>query len=330
MTGVPDILAFTRLTRSIADMKARADTARIEAVTGRVEDVTKQTNGDVGGAHLLKKAVDDVKAYQKLLQLAAGRTALTQTTLGGLAAQSNQIATEALAAFEREDDAFARTSAKSARDAVIGAFASLNASLGGRALFGGDATTNAPLASPEQLLADVEAIMAGAVDAADAEAQLDAYFNDPAGGFETTIYQGGANDAPGVEIAPGIRVNASAKANDQAIKDLIRGLAELATFETATFADAESIGKAGAARALQAQSDVTALRAGIGVSEGRIADTIARYETEEAVLTSLFNKKTARDTFEAASELQLLERQIENSYLLTARLSQLSFINFIR
>lgn len=330
MTGVPDILAFTRLSRSISDMKSRADTTRIEAVTGRVEDVTKHTNGDVGGAHLLQKAVDDVKQYQSLLRLAAGRAELTQNSLGLLSAQSNQIATEALAAYGREDDAFVGNMAASARDAVIGIFASLNASLGGRALFGGDVTTNSPLVSPDQLLADVEAIMVGAVDAADAQAQLETYFNDPAGGFETTIYQGGANDAPSVEIAPGIRVDASAKANDQAIKDLIRGLAELATFGSATFADADTIGEAGAGRALQAESDVTTLRAGIGVSEGRIADSITRYEAEEAILTSLFNQKTSRDTFEAASELQLLEQQIENSYLVTARLGQLSFLNFFR
>ena len=319
MTGVPDILSFTRLARNIADMKTRADTARVEAVTGRVEDVTKHTNGDVGGAHLLQKAVEDVQSYQTLLRLAAGRADLTQATLGSLNAQSNQIATEALAAFGREDDAFIRNSTQSARDAVIGVFASLNASLGGRALFGGDVTDGAPLAAPEQLLAEVEAIMAGAVDAADAEAQLDTYFNDPAGGFETGIYRGGANNAPGVEIAPRIRVDASARANEQAIKDLIRGLAELATFETASFAGARTIGEAAAARTLQAESDVTSLRASIGVSEGRIASSIARYEAEEAVLSSLFNQKTARDTFEAASELQLLERQIENSYLLTAR-----------
>lgn len=330
LTFTPDILSFSTMSRNVADLKNRADVARTEAVTGRHEDITAHTKGNVGEAHLLKKAVDDVAAYQESLTFSIGRAAATQTSLNSITTDSSRIATAALAAVQREDDAVLRTSAAEARASITTIFSALNASVGGRSLFGGDVAEQFPLTSPEQLLSEVETIVAGAADAATAEALLDTYFNDPAGGFATNIYQGGDGTAPKVEIAPGLRIDVSAKANEQEIRDLLRGLASLAVFENAGFAGAQAFAEAGATRALEAESGFTDLRARIGIGEARMEVARSRYADEEAALTTLFNQRTARDPFEAASQLQLLESQLESSFLLTARLSQLSLSNFLR
>lgn len=328
--NVPDILSFSRLSSAVSDIKTRAETTRTEAVTGRYEDVTKATNGDVGSAHLLSKAVADVQAYQSNLSLAANRAQRTQTALNNLNVETNRIATDAFASVGRNDDATLRTSASDARATISSIFATLNTTDGGRALFGGDVTDRAPLASPEQLLADVDAIVANAMSEADIEAQLDIYFNDPSGGFATSIYLGGDNDAPDIEIAPGVRIGASTRADAQPIKDLVRGLAEIAASGLITFGSPKTFVENSASRTLTSENRLTELRADIGVGEARISAAQARYEAEEAVLTSLFNDKTARDPFEAASELQLLESQLEASYLMTARLAQLSIADYLR
>ncbi len=332
MTNVnsPNILSFTRLSRAVADIKARADTARTESVTGRYEDVTAATNGDVGSAHLLKKAVDDSRSYQQHLTLAQIRAERTQNSLGALGSEAVRIGTETLSALGRDDAGVLAALAADASAAISNVFSILNVTEGGRALFSGDASDRLPLSDPAQLIADVEAIVAGATDAADAEAQLDTYFNDPTGGFATTIYQGGVNKAAPVEIAPGVRIDASATAADQPIKDLLRSLAVVAVQNSAAFADAQTFVQNGASSALAADGAIINLRSVVGVGEARIAAAIERHETEEAVLTSLFNAKTARDQYEAASELQLLEAQLEASYILTSRLSQLRLANFIR
>ena len=330
VTSVPDLLSSSRLSRNIGDLKSRADVTRTESVTGRYEDITARNNGDVGGAHLAKKALDDVIAYTELLALGQNRAATTQSVLDSLNTDGSRIATETLAAFGRGDMASLGTSSTDARATISSIFASLNVNVGGRSLFGGDVTNQSPLAVPEQFIADIEAIMAGAVDAADAEAQLDFYFNDPAGGFATTIYQGGANDAPPVEIAPGVRIDVSARADDQAVRDLLRGLASIATYESAGFADAEEMAEYGAEVTLGAEATLTDLRAEIGIGEARIDAAITRYEEERNVLTSLFNQKTARDEFEAASELELLETQLQTSYLMTSRLAELTLANYLR
>lgn len=326
----PDLLSFSTMSRNVADLKSRADIARTEATTQRIEDITAHTRGNVGEAHLLKKAVDDVIAYQDNIAFAVGRAATTQTVLGSINTDSARVAAEALAAAKRDDDAVLRTSAEQARGAITTVFAALNASIGGRALFGGDVAEQFPLSSPDQLISDIEAIVAAAPDLATAEAQIDTYFNDPAGGFMTNIYQGGSGDAPDVEIAPGVRVDVSVRADAQEIRDMLRGLAAIAVFESAGFAEGRELAESGANRTLETESTFADLRAVIGDGEARLENARARYADEQAALTTLFNQRTARDPFEAATELELLETQLESSYLLTARLSQLSLANFLR
>lgn len=332
-TGLPDLLAHGRLARVVAEIKQRAEVARTEAVTGRYEDQTRAVNGDIGSVQLIQKAADDAKAYQTTLALAANRAARTQTVLEKLTTESSVLATDALSFLGRGDHDALISAAASARGALFDVFAALNTTGGDRALFSGDAVDRAPLAAVETLLADVAAIIAGAPDAASAEAALDVYFNDPAGGFQTTIYQGGAGQAPSVEIAPGVRVNASVKADAQPIKDLIRSLATLAQYPAApggAASERDALATAAAERALVAEEALVQLRAVIGVAEARIAGSIARYEEEERVLTNLVNSKIARDPFEAASQLQQYESQLEASFLVAARVSRLSLADFLR
>ena len=177
------------------------------------------------------------------------------------------------------------------------------------------------------------ALLAGAADAATADAALDFYFNDPTGGFATTIYQGGAGNAPMTEIAPGVRISASVKADNQAIKDVMRGFAVLANFDQmpgGSAAERQAAMVSAAELVIDAEGDLVNIRAAIGVAEQRISGSKSRYEAEETVLTNVYNQKTAKDEFEAASALTALETQLEASYIMTARLSQLNLANFLR
>jgi len=77
------------------------------------------------------------------------------------------------------------------------------------------------------------------------------------------------------------------------------------------------------------ETQITNLRADLGVYEERNAIEQKTLDTEETVLTASFNDLTARDQYEAATELQSLQTTLEASYLITARLSQLSLLNYL-
>lgn len=331
--GLPDLLRLNKLNTQVAQVKRDADRARIEVVTGRIEDLTKASRGDVGGLHLLRKAIDDAQGYQQTLTLSGSRAERTQRVLDTLNKDTSKLATDVYNFSAVEDESGMRGAAANAEGALRLVFANLNTDAGGRALFSGDRGELSPLGDVDQLLSDVRGVIAGATDAAAAETALDQYFNDPAGGFATTIYQGGTGDAAPVELAPGVRVSASVRADAQPLRDLIRGLAVVANYETTPTGGAEerdALARGAADRLLRTETKITDMRAELGVAENRIAQRIDEMKTEEQALTSLYNARTTRDPYEAASELQLLQSQLEASYLITSKLSQLSLTQYLR
>jgi flagellar hook-associated protein 3 FlgL len=72
------------------------------------------------------------------------------------------------------------------------------------------------------------------------------------------------------------------------------------------------------------------LRADRGVVQEQIAQKGESLAREEMIFTNAFNNLTARDQYEAATELRDLEASLEASYLLTTRLSNLSLLNYLR
>lgn len=329
--GSPTLLNHLRLSSATANLRRQAETARSELVTGRIADLPKALGGRLGGAQLLRKALDDLAVERAAIDRAGLRANVAQSTLGAVSAGASGLNASLLAALGRGDQQTIANSAVEARSQLGAAFAQLNVRVEGRSLFAGDAGDRPALASADILLSDIATLFAAAADAAQFEADLDVYFNDPAGGFRTVVYQGGAGDAASLEIAPGETVIATARADEQGVKDMIRGLSAIAVAATAGPSSKrdQSLAFAGATL-LKGDSGVLDLRTRIGLEEARAEDARMRIESEEVALTAAYNAMTSRDPFEAASRLQALESQIEASFVLTSRLSRLSLTNFLR
>ncbi|MEM9169148.1 MAG: flagellin [Pseudomonadota bacterium] len=326
---LPDIAANTRLSRAIGLLKRDADTTRTEVVTGRFEDVTRAVDGDVGTVHLLQKSRDDARAFQQRLTLAESRIDRTQAILDGVADSAGGIGARTLAANTLDQTAGLEALSAESTSTLEGLFSSLNGVFAGRAVFGGDDASRSPLADVDTLLGDVRTLIENATDPADLEAALDTYFNDPAGGFETTIYVGGVGDAPGVEIAPGVLIDADIKANAQPLKELMRGFAVMANLDVIAEEDRDAIAAAAGGTLINGEQELTALRATVGVDQRRISESKARFENEEQVLDNIITDRIGRDSFEAATRLQLLETQLETSYLITGRIARLTLAQFL-
>lgn len=329
--GFPTLLQYSRLTNAAADLKSRAEQARTEMVTGRIADLKAELGGKVGDVHLLSKAISDVTARQDAATRALGRAQASQTALTLSEEGIVTMGADILSAVGQNHEPsinIAGTKAKLQLDAAISAF---NTRYEGRSLFSGDAADLPALADAETLLTDIRAIFTGAADNAQLQTDLDFYFNDPAGGFETTIYTGGTGDAARTEIADGELVDYSAKADEQAVRDLLRHLATVVVADEQTgFVDRNEALSTAAGGLIQASSDIIAVRARIGASEERIAAAQTRLETEETAYSLTYNEHTARDPYEAATRMQQIESQLEASYIVTSRISLLSLANYLR
>lgn len=329
--GVPTLLAAQKLAASSTAIRRDIDVLRTELTTGRVTNLTTSLGAQIEDAFNLRGALGAVNFQKQSLSQAALVSTSAQRILTALGEGGAALAADAIAANGRSDENALAVLATEARDKIRNAFLSLNARAGGQSLFAGDATDRPALSDADVFLADIAAIYAAAASPAAFEADLDAYFNDPAGGFQSSVYIGGSGSAPSIEIAAGERIQVTLRADDQSVRDLLRGLATVAAAGAAppsTLRDSALL--SGAARVISGSDALVLRRAEIGIAEKRAAELAPLIEAEETALTQAFNALTSRDPLEAAARLQSLETQLNASLVIAARLSQLTLANFLR
>ena len=316
-------LMTASLGQHISELRTQIGKTSTEATTGRYEDLTLHLSGRIGKAMLGQKALADISTDREVLNLRASRLSLIQTSLGTVQESSSGIAANMLSAIGGEHETDVGIAARDAKAALSASLSSLNARYGDRFLFAGDATSTLPFSDQSALLADIELIADSATDSADFATQLDDYFTSPTGGWLQNIYQ----------VSTTASDPESVTADNDAIKSLIRDLAVLAISgpdgPLASLDGYKTLVQETSLSLSSSETQITNLRADLGVYEERNAIEQKTLDTEETVLTASFNDLTARDQYEAATELQSLQTTLEASYLITARLSQLSLLNYL-
>ena len=316
-------LMTSTLSQHISELRSQIGKTSTEATTGRYEDLTLHLSGRIGKAMLSQKALTDLTSEKEVLDLRSARLSLVQSSLTTVQESSTGIAASMLSAVVGSHETEIATASRDAKAALSTTMSALNARYGERFLFAGDATSSIPFAGSDQLLADIEAIAQMATDANDFEIQLDDYFSSPTGGWQQNIYQGNTttSDPDGVN------------ADREAIRSQIRNLAILSLSgpdgSIANLDGYSGLIESTSLKLSASETAITNLRADLGVFEQRIADDLESLAAEETILTASFNNLTARDQYEAASELQSIETTLEASYMITARLSQLSLLNYL-
>ena len=320
----PQSLMTSNLRQTISDLRERIGATSNEAVTGRHFDLTGHLSGSIGKAMLSQHALDDISLQRSQLSLRESRLSLVQQSLTSIHDGTIGLDIRMQSALGSNDVASQGAAALEARSALDSIFSTLGTRHGERFLFAGDATSTQPLGSVDDLLSDIRQIAATAVDATDFANSIDTYFNSSTGGWQQDIYAGTvtASDADAVTGAhPGIT-------------QLISGLAVMALAgpdeNLPILAGSTTIVGAAAQSLRSGQTELTNARALLGLSEAQMAQEKESLDIEERILTLSFNEMTARDQYEAASELRELETSLEASYLLTSRLANLSLLNFLR
>jgi flagellar hook-associated protein 3 FlgL len=175
--------------------------------------------------------------------------------------------------------------------------------------------------------------VAGATTVADVGTALDTWFG-PGGGFETFAYTGSPDPLRAFRVSPGESVDLPVTALAPAVRETLRGLAMAALLDRGVLAGdvAQRAALAGASgEALIAGRDrLVALRGGVGDAEAAIERARVRNESEGAAAERARAAIVEADPFQAATELQALQGQLETLYAITARLSGLSLTNFLR
>jgi flagellar hook-associated protein 3 FlgL len=81
---------------------------------------------------------------------------------------------------------------------------------------------------------------------------------------------------------------------------------------------------------LQSASDRASLQGRLGLTQARIDQAQTRNTAEQSMLEIARADLVAIDPFEAATRMEAAQTQLETLYSVTARLSRLSLVDFLR
>jgi flagellar hook-associated protein 3 FlgL len=329
--SVGDASLTNILARQGAELRATVSRGAQEVTTGRYTDLAQALRGDVSPLLAIDASLTRLQAFRTTTQDAALQTAAQQVAVGGLSSLARGITTTLLGARDFQTQAQISTIAADMRGRLESAVGLLNAQAADRAVFSGVRTDEVPLGSADDLLAALETAAAGATTADAVVTAVNGWFADPLG--YGAFYRGGAalSDAP---IAPGESADLSTTAMDPAIRDTLAGFAMAALLDRGVLAgnpQERALLAERSGRALLTTEDARiTLAARIGSVEAQIEAARTRNGAEETALGILRSDIGSVDPYEAATRLEAARSQLEALYLVTARVSRLSLVEFLR
>ncbi len=344
MSRAPSTLYSNLLRRNTnAELQTRLSQAEQELSTGVKTDIYKSLGTAASEALALNASLERDAAQIVSNNLLAGRL---ESMSGAIAAIRETVQPAMELALANGTSAGGTVDglhgeARMALDALI---SQANATHAGMSLFSGTAHDQQALTpweiasstTGEPPSAAFEAILAAGLETeADVTAriaEIDALFDNADGSFDALFGFDSAATGLSASIGDGETVRLDVQANDPAFRDVVQGLAMLAAIDATEISDSAAYGKWVAA----ASAKMTAGMEGLLDSQVRLDSAAARIETvntrmqDRAVLyATRVDELVGVDSYQAATDITALETQLQASYAVTARLSQLSFLNFM-
>ena len=331
-----------------AELSNALSRAEQELSTGYKSDIYKSIGLGATEALSLNARLDRDEAQSAANALTLSRIEMTTEALGSMREQVQEALDLAVANSEYSANGVTgvQIAARAALDALIGHSAQ---AYSGMSLFSGTVNVTSALQpwgraqsdsglSPEGVLAGL--LSGGLNSAADADAvlaEIDAIFSDtaadPATNYQSLFYNGSVGNArQRANLGDGVSVAYGVQADDEAFRQVVKGLVLLVAQDPAEIGDGEAyntwMGAAvkalsgGVTGLLETETQVSTVAARLETENEKIADRAVLYKTRLLELDGV-------DAYEAASNVTLLQTQLEASYTVTARLSQLSFLNYM-
>jgi flagellar hook-associated protein 3 FlgL len=328
--GYPIAITQNRLQTQITVVKTQLDDARYAAVTGKHADSQRQLGGRTGEALRLEKDRSDLAIRLEQITLVKSDFSFAQTTLSQISESAGGYPARILVAVNgNEETAIAALALEADAELKI-AFSALNTRFAGKQLFSGAATDTPPLGPATDFLQDVQDIIDANTTLSDIETALDTYFAD-GGGFDD-IYNGSTANGPQREISSTHRAGITYRADDDALKQIFRGYAMFIAGQNIA-GDAplkKDVQKAAAEYLQSGTDDLIIAQAQMGAEEAVVDASEARMTAEKKTLDAVYFQIAFVDQYEAVTRMNNLEAQLQSIYLTTARIQNLSLVNFLR
>lgn len=333
-SAISDLAGSWAMKRQQQATKFELNQSAKELTTGKKAMSKIADAGEIGRVFAIDKALETGTRYRQAMAQGQVRMEAAQASLATIRGKARDLSMGVLAGLGGQGMPSTMARAATAEGILSEMVSRLNGEVAGRALFAGAAVDRAALKSSDTILTDVRGIMAGAADPATALADVKAYFDDPAGGFATTIYQGSTEDDAPIAMANGESVAGAVRADAQPLRDALRQVAIIAAVsaDSSSYSESEirSLLNAPASENLSTNDKLITLQEKLGIDQELVKRGVTRNEAERMRLNVARNEVASADEFESAARFESLKVQMESIYTVTARLSKMSLINFLR
>lgn len=332
MISLGDLAQTFMLRRQNTDLKADLQRLTTELSSGNAADTGRHIGGDYSALAGIDASLARLQGYKSTTSEAALLSGAMQSVLGTVEGMASAIGPTLLATSNSVSPTQVNAIGSEARQKLATAVALFNTDISGRTLFAGTATDGKAMMDADALLTTLEGEIAGATSAFDVASRVNAWFQSPTG-FSAVGYLGGPPLSP-VAVAAGETTSLDITAANPGIRDTINGLAMAALLARGALAGdtpaRSQLARLAGESLINSQASRTDLAARLGTAEGQIEAAATRNNAETTSLQIARNGITAVDPYETASRLEATRQQLETLYALTARVSRLSLVDFLR
>ena len=334
MRAIGDLASFILSSRFHVDLRTHANEASKAATTGVAPDKARHLGGSTMALSLLDRKAVLLEQHQRGIAEAAVFAGATQTALGRIQHQAGDLAANLSMVSQLQLPSELATLSDDAAGTLIDVVNTLNSEIAGRHLFSGSATRTQPLPSGAELLGLVRSEVAGAATAADIETALDAYFDTPGGGFETAAYNGSDTGFMSLSLSADDTAQFGLRADDTTVKDLLKALSKAALandpLASLSVVDQTRLLRESHSELLALDDEITAERGSLGLTEEQIENKRLRAVEEVSSLAQKRLSLIGIDQFEAATEFEAAQQQLEVFYRIAARQGRTSLAEYLR
>ncbi|MEL6678895.1 MAG: hypothetical protein AAFQ51_09325, partial [Pseudomonadota bacterium] len=167
-----------------AAIRSALETAQTELSTGRRASLIDAAGGDLRSLYDVEMRLSTIRADLDAVSVGETRLASVEAALGQISLLTDTFGPEFADAASGLIPGAVEKSAARARDLLEDVIGVLNIAPGGRALFGGINVDGPIVSSAQDVLTAAAAAINGSTDL---EGDLLAFFNDPAGPFQTVL-----------------------------------------------------------------------------------------------------------------------------------------------
>lgn len=332
---------------NVLRLQRQLDEAQQELATGRLYDIGKTIGSMTAETVSLRQQHNQFETLQETNGVVKTRLDASQTVMSdAVSVAQSFIETVLLARDSAGGPAVARQNAESSLKSLIDG---LNTTVGGEHLFGGINNSTLPVAdyfsTPiSAARTAVNTAFTGAfgttqsdpandnITAAAMQTFLDTTF---AGLFGPTDWSANWSAASDQNIVSRIslreEVVSSANANEAPFRKLAQAFTMVADLGGETLNDAAftALADTAARLASEAIQEIGVVQARLGTAAERIATSNNRMTAQQNILSTQIDNLEAVDPFEASTRVTTLMTQLQTAYALTARVQQLTILNYL-